>query len=563
MICIRTAVLATTLIPIGAALAALAAPRALAEPPSAASAAAPAAAPARPASTPTPPTATGVVLPDRAARSEQRRALCESDPRVVLGQVTLDVCLGAELFFRETFDGNGRTCGSCHPAQNNYTLDPDFIAGLPDNDPLFIAEQDAELSQLELPELLHDSALILVNADGLDDPTHKFVMRSVSHMLGLNTSTTPPRLEEGSTRHATDGTLLPPLGRLGWGGDGAPGNGELRDFADGAIVQHMTRSLDRVEGVDFDLPTDEERDEIAAFSGTIGRMNEVEMSAVSLSDRAAERGRNAFLTGNGQECAIRCHVNAGANSLTRDANGDPIGGLENSSFDIGTALVRLPRVDELDIPLDGGFGLGPHLDLDGDGELDSFGNGGMNVAPLIEAADTAPMFHSNAFATLEDAIGFYASEDFAHSFVASTIDFTNRGFGEAMPLTPRDISDIGRFLRVVNGSLNCQMAAYRLRAAAEITEARGDHERHVPLGLVALAAAEIDDALDVLGAVRRLNPRAQSLLRDARQALGRARQCDSRQRLRHLRAAIERVEEADRSLGCGLEMQLGQGTLMF
>jgi cytochrome c peroxidase len=503
------------------------------------------------------------VVSERERRASLRLASCQADPRVMLGQVSLAVCLGADLFFRETFDGNGRTCGSCHPADNNYTIDPAFIAQLPDSDALFVAERNEALAELELPELLREGALILVNPDGLEDPTHKFVMRSVSHMLGLATSTTPPRLEEGSTRVATDGTLLPPLSRLGWGGDGAPGNGELRDFADGAIIQHMTRSLERREGTDFRLPTDAERDSIAAFSGSIGRMNEVEMAEVALSDRGAERGRLTFLNGNGRECAIRCHVNAGANSLTRNSNGDAIGGLENSSFDIGTALVRLGLVDDLSIPLDAGFGKGPHLDLDGDGELDSFGNGGMNVAPLIEAADTAPMFHSNAFATLEDAIGFYASQDFAHSFVASTIDFDNRGLGEAMPLTTHDIREIGRFLRVLNTSLNCQMAAYRLRAATEIAALRGNRDRDVQVGLLNLAEAEIQDALEVLGAVRELNPRAQRSLRDATRHVQRARAGHTRDRLQHMRRALERVTEADRSLGCGLNMQLGQGTLMF
>ena len=36
--------------------------------------------------------------------------------------------VGADLFFNETFDGNGRTCGTCHPSANNFTLDPAFIA---------------------------------------------------------------------------------------------------------------------------------------------------------------------------------------------------------------------------------------------------------------------------------------------------------------------------------------------------------------------------------------------------------------------------------------------------
>jgi cytochrome c peroxidase len=32
------------------------------------------------------------------------------------------VAKGKEIFFNETFQGNGRTCGTCHPAENNFTL---------------------------------------------------------------------------------------------------------------------------------------------------------------------------------------------------------------------------------------------------------------------------------------------------------------------------------------------------------------------------------------------------------------------------------------------------------
>src|SRR3954469_25225671 len=56
---------------------------------------------------------------------------CSNDPRVQLGIVSQSVCVGAELFFRDEFGGNGRSCGSCHPADNNYTIDPTFIAQLP------------------------------------------------------------------------------------------------------------------------------------------------------------------------------------------------------------------------------------------------------------------------------------------------------------------------------------------------------------------------------------------------------------------------------------------------
>ena len=48
---------------------------------------------------------------------------------------------------KETFDGNGRTCGTCHPATNNFTLDPAFIAKLPKSDPLFVAETKSRFGQ--------------------------------------------------------------------------------------------------------------------------------------------------------------------------------------------------------------------------------------------------------------------------------------------------------------------------------------------------------------------------------------------------------------------------------
>ena len=66
---------------------------------------------------------------------------------------------GAKLFFEETFSGNGRTCGTCHPANNNFTIDPAFIATRPANDPLFVAEFNPALAQLERPALMRSVRL--------------------------------------------------------------------------------------------------------------------------------------------------------------------------------------------------------------------------------------------------------------------------------------------------------------------------------------------------------------------------------------------------------------------
>src|SRR3954468_9002996 len=58
---------------------------------------------------------------------------------------------GRQLFTGETFGGNGRTCATCHPPANNFTLDPGYIARLPLSDPLFVAERNPGLATLENP----------------------------------------------------------------------------------------------------------------------------------------------------------------------------------------------------------------------------------------------------------------------------------------------------------------------------------------------------------------------------------------------------------------------------
>jgi hypothetical protein len=100
---------------------------------------------------------------------------------------------GKQIFFNETFNGNGRTCGTCHPEQNNFTIDPTFIATLPNDDPLFVAEFNPALKEnFENPKLMREFGLIMENLDGFDDLKNKFVMRGVPHTLALPTSTESP-----------------------------------------------------------------------------------------------------------------------------------------------------------------------------------------------------------------------------------------------------------------------------------------------------------------------------------------------------------------------------------
>src|SRR5688500_11518171 len=97
----------------------------------------------------------GQIATTQAALSPAEQA-CYSDPRVTSGLVPWAVCAGSALFFNETFGGNGRTCGSCHPVANNFTIDKPFLETLPANDPLFIAENQEDafaLDALEGPDL--------------------------------------------------------------------------------------------------------------------------------------------------------------------------------------------------------------------------------------------------------------------------------------------------------------------------------------------------------------------------------------------------------------------------
>src|SRR6187431_2847458 len=99
----------------------------------------------------------------------QHQTACQADPRVQSGVVSLTECIGADIFFRENFNGNGRTCGSCHRVERNFTIDAPFIARLPPTDPLFIAENHSDnlpLNDLEKPAQMRARGLILENVDG-------------------------------------------------------------------------------------------------------------------------------------------------------------------------------------------------------------------------------------------------------------------------------------------------------------------------------------------------------------------------------------------------------------
>ena len=382
-------------------------------------------------------------------------AACESPPRTP--QETL-VARGRQLFFNETFAGNGRTCGTCHREERNFTIDAAFIATLPKDDPLFVAETQPDLKRsFENPRLMREHGLILENLDGFDDLENRFTQRGVPHVLGLRTSIASP---QGP--------------RTGWSGDGAPADGSLRAFAVGAVIQHFTKTLNRVAGVDFRLPTDEELDALEAFQLSLGRQAELALP-IPLNGTVARRGQAIFLDNGLGKCNI-CHRNAGANASRGPQD------VGNANFDTGVeALVDQPAdLTGEKMPPDDGFGRP--------------GDGTFNTPPLVEAADTGPFFHNNAVDTIEGAVAFYNGQAFNNSpagrFLASQ---DPNGVGIRLDAT--QVVAVAAFLRVINGLENIRSSLELLNGSAGMGWAETDEARR----LLRLVLHETDDSLRVLG----------------------------------------------------------------
>ena len=383
---------------------------------------------------------------------------CETTPDPPDPQQQL-VERGRDLFFNETFEGNGRTCGTCHREENNFTIDPVFIATLPDDDPLFVAETNAALMEnFENPRLMREFGLIIENLDGFDDLENTFTQRGVPHTLGLSVS------------------IASPAGpRTGWSGDGAPGDGSLRSFATGAVIQHFTKTLDRVPGVDFRLPTPDELDAMEAFQLSLGRQSELALP-LPLRGTVASRGQAIFLDNGLGKCNI-CHRNAGANA---SLGGQDLG---NANFDTGVEdqVDRPATLTGERVPVDDGFG--------------TPGDGTFNTPSLVEAADTGPFFHDNSIETIEGAVAFYDSEAFNNSPAGQFLAGLDPN-GVGIRLEATQIVEVAAFLRVINTLENIRESIGLLELGRG-REAGSDEAARRALNR---AVAEIDDGIDVLTA---------------------------------------------------------------
>ena len=382
------------------------------------------------------------------------------------------IAAGRQSFFNDTFRGNGRTCGTCHRENRNLTIDPEFIATLPPNDPLFVAEFIPALAvDFEKPELMRKFGLILENVDGFLNPG---VMRGVPHTLALLQNTLSP----ANILPFPDGTTTPPNERTGWGGDGAPGTGTLREFIIGAITQHYPKRLNRVPGVDFILPTVAQMDALEAFMKSSGRREDLVLTgpdALSLKSEIAAKGQQLFNDPSKGKC-FACHLNAGAS----------VDGVHNANFN--TNVEGLPnqpaRLVDAAIPIDGGFGRNRNPD-------GSFGNRTFNTTVLVESADTGPFFHNNSIRTIEGAVAFYNSAAFNSSPGALGLAFIPDSQGPGIQLETTEVEAVAAFLRVINVLEN-------FRSTEDLLNRAKRANYHQLKELLNLALAEIDDAYRVL-----------------------------------------------------------------
>lgn len=425
--------------------------------------------------------------------------LAACTPRTPIPESLIDK--GERIFLNETFAGNGRTCGTCHRPEDNFGLSPAFIAGLPADDALFVAERNGDLAKnFENPRLMRGFALILENQDGFDDPDNNFNMRGIPHTLAMRTSV------------ASDAGP-----RTGWSGDGAPGDGSVHSFAVGAVVQHFTRSLNRVPGTDFRLPTAEELDALEAFQLSLGRQQDLALP-LPLSGMVPARGQQIFLDNALGKCNF-CHFNAGA-------NGDPrVFGANAGNRNFNTGVEKLPdqpaalageRISE-----DDGFGVP--------------GNGEFNTPPLVEAADTGPFFHNNSVETIEGAVAFYNGDAFNGSPAGQLLA---NATGSGINLDATQVVAVAAFLRVINTVENIRISTDLVSQATAKTTAR-------QRGTVLLTRAfhEIEDAIDVLRGGG-LHPAAVGLLENARSAADKARNSRGLARSRYAQDVVSNLERA-------------------
>jgi hypothetical protein len=233
------------------------------------------------------------------------------------------------------------------------------------------------------------------------------------------------------------------------------------------VMQHAPKTLNRIPGIDFRLPTAAELDALEAFQLSLGRQADLVLGAMGFADDDVETGKDLFNGAGGGPACSGCHRDAGATDFTNF----------NGNIQTNVAMLMTPaRQLDSGLPGDGGFDANPDFDALG---VKFYGNKTMNVTPLVEAADTGPFFHNNAVDTIEEAVAFYTTETFSTDPARKFV------------LDNDQINQIGAFLRAINALENIRSSnAYSEQAQREVQK--------LARQTVKLVVAETEDAIQVL-----------------------------------------------------------------
>jgi cytochrome c peroxidase len=352
---------------------------------------------------------------------------------------------GQNLFFRETFNGNGRTCFTCHLPQDQFGLKPATISSLASDDPLFVNEFNVNtlvLTGRSQPSDLRGtitgntgSAKVLAGTDDhyliyggnnlsgtLTDAagnTGTFQSFIVGNLNGPTASNNSARgLEDPVEMRGARGLVLenidgfqalevfrasPHLLNIahtapyGLSGD-IP---DLDVFCEGAVRQHFPQSMARVVGVDFRLPTAQELQAMTAFMNSISNPSDQDFSLARFVTTAAQkRGFNAFFDTQGK--CFTCHSGPVLAHSAATIAGFSIAGM-NDNFDTGVANRAI-----------NGPG-GDNLPTEPAGLQTGHSTRRFNTPTLFGIKLTAPFFHDGSAATLTEAVQFYDTREFLNS----------------------------------------------------------------------------------------------------------------------------------------------------
>ena len=408
----------------------------------------------------------------RAQAVSQSLTVSQNQRGDVRPQAIQDLFEGERLFDRETFDGNGRTCLTCHSRETGTVSPSDARArfGRDPNDPLFVHDGSDDDNGDGFGDGQHvtrmlESATILMRIrlhDNVEVKGHPEI-REVSVPRGIPTTLNTPALDPVLMLDGRQPTL--------------------QDQAQGAITDHAqaTRAV-----------TSREKDLIANFQKTPRFYSSLEMVALALTGRtpglpagrtASEKRGRAFFEDVPPDFSVTppnfkrgacaaCHsgplmnqtnpflpvavppgsrfqdvlvsaFNVAGNPVidfifhnqpndlnpATNQDGTPDGDIAVSSPDPGRALIT-GRADDNFVQL-------PTASFD---HLNAF-----KISPLRGIRHTAPYFHDNSAKTLEDVVEHYRK----FFLIVSDID----GPGPAQPLivlTDQDKADIVAFLKLLN-----------------------------------------------------------------------------------------------------------------